>query len=237
MFSGNLSDQLLQELGRQIIQGQLLPGSLLPKVEVLSEMKGVSRTVVRETLKGLSARRLVESTTRVGTVVCPRSDWQWWDPDVLTWATETEDSHLFLQKLTEIRLAVEPSAVELAAKNATEQDLLTIQECYRQLERTIDNELEWAKADEDFHKSILAASNNELMHSLIQTLHLALERSRLTTIHLLKEHPEPSYRDTADEVLARHKAITEAICSRDGKKARSKMEELLHRVVEVLGTN
>lgn len=234
MFPKNLCDQLLHELGRQIVHGQLSPGSVLPKVEDLSEIMGVSRTVVREALKGLSARRLVESTAKVGTVVCPRSFWQWWDPDVLAWASEAEDKHQFLSKLTEVRLAIEPSAVELAAKNAAEQDLRRIQACYHQLELAIGNESEWVKADHDFHKSILAASHNELMQSLVQTLHLALERSRQTTIHLIKKHPAPPYRAFSEEVLARHKAIMEAICERDGKKARQKMEELLLRVAELL---
>lgn len=97
------------------------------------------------------------------------------------------------------------------------------------------NEAEWVKADDHFHKSILDASHNELMQNLVQTLRLALERSRQTTIHFIKKHPAPPYREPSEEVLARHKTIMEAICNREGKKARQKMEELLFRVAELLG--
>lgn len=230
----NMSDQLMHELGRKIVHGEILPNGVLPKVEVLSEMKGVSRTVVREALKGLTARRLVESTTKVGTVVCPRSSWQWWDPDVLTWACEAKDNQQFLHQLTEIRLAIEPAAVELAAKNATEHDIEVMQERYKELERSIGDDSEWVKADYEFHQSILAASHNELMLSLAQTLRLALERSRQTTIELIRQHPSPSYNQPQEEVLARHKAVMEAVCNRDGATARQKIQELLNRVAELI---
>jgi DNA-binding FadR family transcriptional regulator len=228
----NLSDQLLHELGRQIVNGDIQPREHLSKVEVLSEEKGVSRTVVREALKGLTARRLVESSTKVGTVVLDRSEWQWWDPDVLQWAAQSKDNMKFFMKLTEVRLAIEPAAVQLAAKNATEDDILNIQSKYRELELSIHNEEEWAKADYEFHNSILLASHNELMISLVKTLRNALVQSRHTSIRVLKE----TLSDPMEEVLFRHKAIMEAICNRDGQEAYQKMYELLKLVGELFDT-
>lgn len=226
----NISDQLLHDLGKAIVQGELQEGSTLPKVEDLSEMKGVSRTVVREAFKGLSARRLIESTSKVGTVVCRRVNWQWWDPNVLTWAIERKDNHSFMHQLTEVRLALEPAAVELAAKNATESDIANIKEHYEQMERSIHDETEWVKADYALHQSILAASHNELILSLIQTLRLVLEASRYNTIHVLKRKSlEP-----LKEVLFLHKAVVDAVIIRDGALARQKMQELLLRVAELI---
>ncbi|MDQ0338364.1 DNA-binding FadR family transcriptional regulator [Caldalkalibacillus uzonensis] len=234
MAPRNLSEQLLHDIGQQIVNEELLPGDILPKVEVLSEIKGVSRTVVREALKGLIARRLVESSTKVGTVVRDRSDWQWWDPDVLLWASRSKKKRQFLLQITEVRLAIEPSAVKLAAKNATDEDIRHIQKCYQRLEETLGNDEEWVKADYEFHNSILMASHNEIMFSLVKTLHIGLFQSRQETIRALKEDPSPSYGEPSEEVLARHKSVMDAICARDENLAYQKMYELLMRVVELI---
>lgn len=234
MAPRNLSEQLLHDLGKEIVQGEKQPGEVLPKVEDISEIKGVSRTVVREALKGLAARRLVESSTKVGTVVKDRTDWQWWDPDVLSWASQSKVSREILIQLTEVRLAIEPAAVQLAAKKATEEDIRLIKKCFENLEASLGNEEEWAKADYEFHNSILAASHNELMLSLIKTLHDALLQSRQTSIKLLKEKDLGPYVEANEEVIARHRGLMEAVCSRDGELAYQKMHELLIRVVQLI---
>lgn len=224
MLPRNLSEQLLHVLGQKIIDGEFKPGDLLPKVEDLSEIHGVSRTVVREALKGLTARRLIESSTKIGTIVRDRREWQWWDPDVIGWATESKDRKKILLELTEVRLAIEPAVVELAAKNANDAELEFIKECYQKLEQAIDDEEEWAKADTEFHNSIFMASHNELMLSLINILKIGLMRSRMTTIRSISH----------EEALKRHRELMEAVCERNGKLAREIMLSLLHRVNEVI---
>ncbi|WP_257009974.1 FadR/GntR family transcriptional regulator [Evansella halocellulosilytica] len=228
----NLSEQLLHDLGSQIVQGELKPGDVLPKVETLSEIKGVSRTVVREALKGLSAKRLVESSTKVGTVVKNRNDWLWWDPDVISWAANSKDGRKMLLQLSDVRLAIEPSAVRLAAKNATEEDIIHIKESFKKLESSLHDEEKWAKADFEFHNSILDASHNELMISLVKTLQNGLVQSRQTTIKKLKEKDEID--GTKDEALAMHKAVMEAIVTGNDSLAYEKMHELLLYVVELI---
>lgn len=230
----NLNEQLLHELGKQIVNGDFVPGDVLPKVEALSELKGVSRTVVREALKGLTARRLVESSTKIGTVVRSRADWQWWDPDVLAWASEADDNQEFLRQLTEVRFTIEPAVAELAAKNASEQDIEQIKSSYYQLELHSGNEKEWAKADYEFHHSILLASHNELMISLGNTLHNALVESRKVTIpRLLKRYENSTKKELFQEVLL-HKSVMEAICSRDSDLARQSMYEALTHVAKLI---
>lgn len=230
-FKG-LSDQVLHELGRRIVQGEIKPGEHLPKVETLSEMKGVSRTVVREVFKGLAARRLIQSYTKIGTVVQPRSRWQWWDPDVLAWASEVEDNHSFLLQLTEVRLAIEPAAVELAAQNATEKDIKEIQRRFIEFKESFGDDKKWIDADHEFHNSILAASHNELMFSLVNTLRKALDKSRNTTIQAI-QRAVPS--ETAfQEVVRRHQDIMEAVCNGDGAAARERMKDLLERVSQLI---
>lgn len=232
----NLSEQLFHELGKQIVHGDLLPGEVLPKVETLSEMKDVSRTVVREALKGLSARKLVESSTRIGTVILPRNDWQWWDSDVLSWAAQSEGSRDILLQLTEVRLAIEPAAVRLAAKYATDEDLEVIRKRYQNLETSLGNEKKWAKADYEFHNSILFASHNELMMSLLKTMHKGLIQSRQTTFKVLKNNQQNNLGEPTKEALSKHKAVMEAICSRNDTLAYEKMQDLIMSVRELIKT-
>ncbi|MBM7573729.1 FadR/GntR family transcriptional regulator [Aquibacillus albus] len=227
----NLSEQLLQDIGKQIINGDLKPGTVLPKVETLSKNRGVSRTVVREALKGLVARRLVMSSTKVGTIVRERSEWLWMDPNVLLWASESNNQKLFYMQLLELRLAIEPAGVHLAAQNATEKDKEEIRFRYNQLESSFDNVLEWPNADYEFHNSILLAAHNELMLSLVKNLREVLIKGRQINRNVNKSLSDDEERYKG---LLLHKAVMEAICAGDGQLAQEKMREQLLRLVEIV---
>lgn len=229
-----MSGQLFQDLGRQILSGDLKSGQVLPSVEALSEIKGVSRTVTREALKGLSTLGLVESQPKVGTVVRDRSEWQWWNRDVLRWSIDSAMSSTmsqhFLLELAEVRLAIEPAAVSLAARNANEDDFLVMQDAFQRLQQSVEVEEQWVTADYEFHSSIIAGAHNELMLSLIRILREALLYSRRTTIPVLKDQRQQS----SDVALGQHKAVLDAVCSRDEEAAYRTMTELLKSVTNLI---
>ncbi|QQE77587.1 FadR/GntR family transcriptional regulator [Alicyclobacillus sp. SO9] len=225
-----LSGQLVQELGREIISGELESGQVLPSVEALSEMKGVSRTVTREALKGLSTLGLIASQPKVGTVVRDRSDWQWWNTDVLRWSIDTSLNQRFLLQVVEIRLVIEPAAVAMAAKNATDEDRNEIRLAFAKLQQSTDNESDWATADYDFHDSIIAAAHNELMLNLIRLLRDALLYSRRKTIPVLKAREE----QPRANALTQHKAVMDAVCKGDEAGAKRTMTELLQSVTALI---
>ena len=83
-----LHGAVVHEIGVRIIRGDLSPGEPLPTEDELGSQLGVSRTVLREALKVLAAKRLVESRPKTGTRVLDRSDWNLLDPDVLAWHLE-----------------------------------------------------------------------------------------------------------------------------------------------------
>lgn len=230
----NRSQQLVCELGRKIVTGEFAPGMILSKVEELSENYGVSRTVVRESLKSLYTMGLVRSNQRAGTIVLPRSEWQWWNFDILTWVLEDENNNDFLLHLTEIRMGLEPVAAGLAAQRATKQDIEKISVAFRQLEKSIGDEKAWASADYDFHESILKASYNDLMINTIRTLRKALVISREKTLKAAKDYPESPYDTPTVEVLERHRSIYEAILSGDETLASQTMADLIRRVKRIL---
>lgn len=232
----NLSEQLVHSLGKQIIKKVIPSGTMLPKVEVMSEQYGVSRTVVREALKGLTARGLVKSVPKLGTIVCEREDWQWWDPNVLSWACEEDINNNYWQQLTEMRLAIEPTTAELAAKHATKEDISKITTCFQKLELSAisNSEKEWAIADYDFHQSIMEASHNELLINLGKLLRDALLQSRHKTMKFYNNDNDREMPMSKEEALLFHKNVYMAICKGDRIEARETMYNLILKINTIL---
>ncbi|WP_163969668.1 FadR/GntR family transcriptional regulator [Oceanobacillus halotolerans] len=231
----NRSEEILHKIGRKVVSGVIRPGEVLPKVEILSEDYNVSRTVVREALKGLSARKIVRSNKRSGTVVLQPKEWQWWDLDVMTWLSEFQEADgEILLELTDVRLGIEPIAAALAAQNATESDQEYITACYRNLENTIQDTKQWAKADYEFHLSVIEASHNNLMISLLQLLHKGLIISREKSFSTLHDDANLQSEKPTLEVLKRHRALYDAILSGDDKNAQEIMTSMILRAKELL---
>ncbi|WP_348526826.1 GntR family transcriptional regulator [Mesorhizobium sp.] len=96
---------VVEQIGLRIVQGDFLPGEALPNADDSSEMLGVSRTVLREAIKVLAGKGLVESRPKTGTRVRPRSDWNFLDPDVLSWRYAAGVSAEDVTALFELRRA------------------------------------------------------------------------------------------------------------------------------------
>ncbi len=234
----SLREQVLNAIGSRIISGELVPGDVLPKEDTLSKDYGVSRTVIREAVKGLAARGLVESRPKVGTIIRPRADWQMLDPSVLEWVAASETDAEFMLHLAEVRLAIEPATAALAARNATPEDIERIGQAYEQLAAAIDDENAWANADLAFHEAIVAGGHNEFLAYVVRALRRPLHSKRLINISLIQlleqdDVAEP-YESPADEVLSRHREVYEAIARHDDLGARDASERLLARVTNAL---
>ena len=235
----NLREQVLNAIGSRIIGGELSPGDVLPKEDTLSEQYGVSRTVIREAVKGLAARGLVESRPKVGTIIRPRSDWQMLDPSVLEWVATSKPDSEFMYSLAEVRLAIEPPLAALAARNATDEDIELIVAAYQQLESVEDGDEEaWARADLEFHSCIVGACHNEFLAYIVRAIRKPLYSRRLINISLAavmkpEDVVEP-YESPRDEVLSRHRALLEAIQQRDEEAAERVSCLLLKRVTKLI---
>ena len=234
----NLREQLLDELGQRIVKGDLKPNDTLPKEADLSEEYGVSRTIIREAIKGLQARGLVESKARVGTTVRPRKRWKLLDPDVLRWSFGSSRQAESLLHLTEIRCVLEPAAAQWAAQRATQKEMDYIKTCFRELEDAVGDRDAWIKADVRLHDSILLACHNELVEHLVSTLRSVLLKSREATILLMEQAntedtPDP-YVAATEEALELHRVPFEAIMQRDGDAAYRGMRAILEWVMTVI---
>ncbi len=212
--------ETVYEIGRRIVGGELKPGDLLPEAELIAELD-VSRTVLREAIKVLGAKGLVEARPRVGTRVSARNRWRLMDPDVLAWQSETGLDERFLRNLAEVRYVIEPAATRLAAQRATEEEIHMIEEAYKQMEAHVVHSEAFIVADMQFHFGILAACHNEILEQMSSAIGEALEASRVVTIEV------PG---SATAHLPLHKVLVEAIREREPDAAESAMRKLIERV-------
>src|SRR6476620_11614265 len=122
-----LHGQVVHQVGVSIVRGELEPGELMPDDAIVAE-PSVSRTVVREAIKVLAAKGLVESRPKTGTRVRPRSDWNLIDPDVLAWQLKAGPTREFLEDALELRRMIEPGAARLAAARATDEEIEALEQ-------------------------------------------------------------------------------------------------------------
>lgn len=202
---------LAQQLGVDIVTGKHLPGSILPNEIELASARGVSRSVIREALRTLAAKGLVESRPKTGTRVRERYDWNLLDPELLGWMFEGAPSLPFVRSLFQLRLIVEPAAAELAAVGRSARQLSAMGHALETMaQHGLANETGRA-ADHQFHALILQATNNELLVSLSASIAAAV---RWTTFFKYRHEKQP--RDPMPE----HHALFEAIANGDAAGAR-----------------
>jgi len=200
-------DFITSTLARQILSGALLPGDRLPPESELGEQLGVSRTALRESIRTLAGKGLIESRPRSGTCVLPQSMWNHMDQELLAWRESLEPDHNFMKSLIEVRQIIEPSAAALAAERATGQDLGAIQKSYDLMCRASKDTIEQSiRADEAFHLAVLTSSHNLFLTNFGAMIGTALRTAfRLTT----------SFSDDYAGTLHLHGDVLEAIS--DGK--------------------
>ena len=224
--NSSIRDRVASGLAKQILSGEYPQGALLPTEAELGAQFKVSRTALREAVRTLAAKGLVESRQRAGTRVRASEDWNRLDTDVLGWMGEIEPDLDFVRGLTEARQIIEPAAAEMAARRATARNLVAIEEAYDAMCAAKLTDLDaCARADVAFHVAILRASRNPVLANLGNVIGAALMNAfRLTT------SASVNYRKT----LAAHGEVFEAIRMRHADVARSRMQALLGIATEDL---
>lgn len=166
--------QLVQVLGSHIVSARFLPGEALPPEPILCEQLGISRGALRETMKALAAKGLVEIRPRTGTRVRPREEWNLLDADVLDWCCAVDANGLALQ-LVEVRQLVEPGAAAYAAVRASEAERAELLNAFQAMEQAAARDRDaFTFADLEFHRTVLRLSHNPLLISLSKPIERAL---------------------------------------------------------------
>src|SRR5438552_1143995 len=136
-----LHDRITRHIALGILRGAIGRGdSSLSTEGDLCRHFSVSRTILREAVKVLAAKGLIELRPKTGIRVRPRNEWNLVDPDLLSWLCEAGVDDLFVHDLCEVRAIVEPAAAELAASRASAQEIETLLHWYHLIEVNTDNE-------------------------------------------------------------------------------------------------
>jgi DNA-binding FadR family transcriptional regulator len=212
----NVHSQVADHLGTSIVRGDIAPGKVLPSELRICELLEVSRTVVREAIRMLAGKGLVESRAKRGTRVRFPEEWNQLDPDVLRWQLETTDVNIYLAKLFQLRNAVEPAAAEIAAVAASADDLDRLRKAFDDMVAARHNEA-FVVADIAFHKGIYVATRNEFFWPIAQMFEITLRLS--FTIAADGDHRPRG--------LIEHHEVLDAITRRDPAEARQKTALLL----------
>lgn len=217
-YSGRkLHGQVVQELGRRVASGAYAEEALLPNEDQLCQELHVSRTALREAVKVLAAKGLLEPRPRIGTRVRARALWNLLDPDVLAWRCAAGADAEFLRHLLELREIIEPAAAALAAASRSPEQLAAIASALQDMAQA-PGLTQWVEADLAFHTAVLRATNNPLLMPLAAMVGSALE----SLLGLSARSAGDFKRGLPD-----HQKVLEAIARGDAPSALHRMASLL----------
>jgi DNA-binding FadR family transcriptional regulator len=225
----NVHGNTVDLLGEAIVSGRYAVGASIPAEPVLCEELGVSRTVVRESVKSLAAKGLISTGPKVGTRVLPEDQWNWFDADVINWHAKMGLTTDFLRDLQELRRMVEPPAVRLAAERATASDIATIEDAYEGMRRAIVHGGDYTTHDLRFHQGLLRAAQNRMLLQMSRAL-APLLRTSFEISTSRKDGPAlslPLHRAVLDAVIAREPARAEKAVLKLIDGARNDIEAVL----------
>lgn len=209
----SLHDEVVEKLGRGIVSGVFAEGANLPNEADLAGHLGVSRNVLREAVKVLVSKGMLDVRPKTGTTVRAKEEWHMLDPEVLAWEA-AGDLHLpYAFNFTEFRLIVEPKASFLAAKRATDAEISIIRDCCDALEACVGHLDRMPDADIAFHQSIHRASHNALLQHL-GVLTAAIMRVQVTYTASRPgdfERGLPLHRELAEAITARNASLAESV--------------------------
>ena len=223
---GALHGDVLDSLGARIASGVLAPGAVLT-LDGIARSYAVSVPVAREAVRVLQAMGLVTSRRRVGVTVQARPAWNVFDPRVIRWRLEGSDRTGQLLSLSELRRGFEPAAAALAAQRATVAQGRALAEAVADMEahgRSGDLEA-YLRADQAFHRTLLAASGNEMMAALSDVVGEVL--AGRTHHDLRPSRPNP-------EAVALHDEVGRAVRNGDAAAAERAMRQIIDEAAGAL---
>lgn len=200
----SLADQVFEHIETDILSGKYQKGEILTEGRLSSEL-GVSRTPIREALRRLEQEHLIDDSGKGSIVVG---------------ITEEDVEDIF-----QLRLRIEPMAAERAACNCNEfyisrlREAVELQEFYLQKQDADHIKL----MDNQFHETIYKMASSIVLYDVLLPLHKKIQKYRKVSV---------SKKSRAAESIAEHRAIFEAIASKEGALASKLLTEHLKNAYE-----
>jgi len=208
-----LYERVVEKVLELISSGAWKPGYRLPPERELSEAFGVSRTVVREAVKALEARGVVESATGGGVSV-RRADFKMVSRSLQTYMQLTSQDD-FEIRLNEVRRVLEVEMVALAANRITPEQRTQLRQICKQMREGQNTAKQMAELDFRLHITLAEATQNDLFKVLLAPLIDQLHNHIILT---WEDFPRP-----VEQVFDQHEAIVSAVENGDADAARQAM--------------
>ena len=213
----SLHAEVVEVIASWLIGERFRGGDILPnEMEICAEL-GVSRTVVREAVRTLVAKGMLQVRRKTGTVVLAEDEWSIYDAEVLAWRFRYGASVKFVEDLFRFRAGMETFAAEVCAANP-DFDVGFLGKCCDAMEAALHGEGDWFEADLSFHRHLLAGAGNTFLSHLTPILENLFSA-------LLS--PEVLIEENMRLTLPRHRDVVTAIAKRDPAEARSAMLRLV----------
>ncbi|WP_316858688.1 FCD domain-containing protein [uncultured Cohaesibacter sp.] len=209
----SLHSEVVEEIARWLIEGHLVAGDLLPNEVEIVERLGVSRTIVREAVRTMVAKGMLQVRRRNGTVVLGEDQWSMFDRELLAWRFRYGVSEDFLEELFRFRAGVETMAAEFCASTPG-YDATPLLECCDAMALALQGKGDWFAADLNFHCLLLTGAGNRFLAHLTPMLENLFDALF---------SPDVLVEDNMRRTLPRHRAVAEAIAAGDPAAARERM--------------
>lgn len=213
-----LYEQIVDQIEDRIVKGDLEPGDRLAPERELAEQFGVSRTAIREAVKALAQKGLVEVLPGRGTFITNSTTQAVRHSlDLMMKIGSVEGQ----RSIVEVREILEPEIAALAAKRATDEQIAAMEEAVTVMEGTLSEIDEFIEADMDFHLALAEGAQNALILTLVDTL-----------VELLRSLREriASVEGGIERAQEHHRRILAAVMRRDADAARAEMRAHLQQV-------
>lgn len=203
-----LAEQVEEQIYHFILDTPLSPGSKLPNEFELGEKFGVGRSTIREAVKLLSSKGIVEVRRGSGTYVLTTA----LGVGDLLGLSAVQDKTALALDLVNVRLLLEPGIAEMAANNATDEDIARLRRLCERVERKIHDGDRYIEDDIAFHTCVAESSKNMVVEQLIPIIDTAVMMFVNVT-----------HKKLIDETIMTHRMVVEAIAAHDPIGARSAM--------------
>ena len=203
----NLMQKTVDDLITYIIDHNMRPGDKLPNEQVLSELVNAGRSTIREAMRTLATRNIVEIRQGSGTYISEKRG-MIEDPLGLFFI---DDKAKLMKDLMDLRLQMEPDIAAMAALNATPRDILDIEIAMKDVEARINQKKDSPEEDIAFHQAVADSSKNLITPRLIPLL------------GTISRYISESDADLDEETISSHREIYEAIASHNPVAAKDAM--------------
>lgn len=218
----DLVERVAQAIQGQVLDGRLQVGSRLPPEREFAERLGVSRTVVREAVRILVTKGLLETRHGIGTTVRAMTQEQVVKPMTLFFRSCNQE--VSVQQLHQVRSILEVESASLAAHQAQAEDIDDLRRICGEMEEAAQDRQRFAEKDAEFHRRLGQTSHNPLITLLLDSIRdlLAQVRTRVAD--------EPGL---VERVMPGHLRILECVAARDAKGARAAMRDHLATALKI----